>query len=49
MVTITVPLEEYLQLQDDSDFLRCLRNAGVDNWEWYGEAVREHYGEEDED
>ena len=49
MVMVTIPQEEYLKLHDDSDFLRCLRNNGVDNWEWYGEALREHYGEEEDE
>lgn len=29
---------EYKELRDDSQFLRNLRDAGVDNWEGY------HYG-----
>lgn len=36
MVTIT--REEYDRLRSDSDFLACLRGAGVDNWQGYPEA-----------
>lgn len=35
-----VELEEYLEeLLDDSLKLNALIAAGVDNWEWYGEAM----------
>jgi hypothetical protein len=37
--TITLSQEEYDNLREDSLFLSALREAGVDNWEWYGEAV----------
>lgn len=40
--TITVSKEEYRQLQLDSLKLQCLDEGGVDNWEWYGEAIREY-------
>jgi hypothetical protein len=40
--TITVSKEEYKQLQSDSLKLQCLDEGGVDNWEWYGEAMREY-------
>lgn len=36
MVTITK--EEYDSLVSDSEFLDCLRAAGVDDWESYGIA-----------
>lgn len=36
MVTIT--LEEYEELIEDSEVLRFLRKAGVDNWEGYSYA-----------
>jgi hypothetical protein len=38
--TVTIPLSEYTDLQQDSIFLECLRMSGVDNWEWYDEACR---------
>lgn len=37
-----VDSDEYEELLDDSLFLNCLRNNGVDNWDWYGEAVEEY-------
>lgn len=33
--TITLTLDEYQELKWDSDFLKCLMAAGVDNWEGY--------------
>ena len=37
-----VESDEYEELLDDSLFLNCLRNNGVDNWDWYDEAVTEY-------
>lgn len=37
-----IPSEEYEEMYDDGLFLNCLRNNGVDNWEWYDEAVEEY-------
>lgn len=37
-----VDSDEYEELLDDSLFLNCLRNNGVDNWDWYSEAVKEY-------
>ena len=34
-VTITISLQEYANLLDDKQFLNCLINAGVNNWEGY--------------
>lgn len=52
MVTITK--KEYERLRRNEDLLECLNDSGVDNWEWYDEAMREHvknfpeyYGVED--
>lgn len=41
---------EYEYLLDDQLTLNCLEDAGVDNWEWYDEAMmayrqRKIYGE----
>ncbi|MCK5709784.1 MAG: hypothetical protein KAI07_04530 [Deltaproteobacteria bacterium] len=33
--TITVPLSDYKQLQEDARFARCLQACGVDNWSGY--------------
>jgi len=40
--TVTVDKEEYEELKDEVLFLECLRGAGVDNWDWYGEAIEEY-------
>lgn len=45
MVEITAA--EYTDLVNDSNKLRCLENAGVDNWEGYDFAMEEFYGDED--
>jgi len=37
-----VESDEYEELLDDSLFLTCLQNNGVDNWDWYSEAVEEY-------
>lgn len=37
--TITIPLEKYIQLLLDEEQLYRLDIGGVDNWEWYGEAM----------
>ncbi len=36
---ITIPKYEYNSLCQDSMKLRALEQAGVDNWEWYGDAM----------
>lgn len=40
--TVTISREEYLSLVNDSLFLNALRNAGVDNWDYYDIAVEEY-------
>lgn len=37
--TVTIPKSEYDSLKDDEATLRLLEAAGVDNWEWYGDAL----------
>lgn len=39
---------EAVSLQEDSDFLLALENAGVDNWDGYSYAYREVHGEGDD-
>lgn len=36
--TVTISKKEYDKLVEDSAFLGCLRAAGVDNWDGYGDA-----------
>ena len=36
---ISIPLAEYEALKEDGEILAKLYAGGVDNWEWYGEAM----------
>jgi hypothetical protein len=38
--------EEYDRLLEDSRILNALRRHGVDNWEWYDDAIEEALGDE---
>ena len=38
-MSIVMSKEEYLRLQDADEKLRLLEQGGVDNWEFYGEAL----------
>lgn len=44
--TVTIPIERYKQLLRDSKVLNALEAGGVDNWEWYGEALESMEDEE---
>ena len=37
--TVEITRKEYEQLKEDSSFLECLQEAGVDNWEGYDCAI----------
>lgn len=37
--TITISRKEYEELQQAFRKLNALERAGVDNWEWYGDAM----------
>ena len=37
---VTIPLKEYEYLKARDEELSLLEAGGVDNWEWYGEALR---------
>ena len=47
---ITITLNEYHRLKQDSLFLECLDGAGVDNWAGYDEAQKmyQQYKEEEQ-
>lgn len=45
---VSIPLEEWASLQEDSRVLSALRAAGVDNWEGYDVAMQELTDEERE-
>lgn len=36
--TITITKKEYISLLEDSKWLQCLENTGVDNWDGYDYA-----------
>ncbi|MGG1659514.1 hypothetical protein [Brevibacillus sp. NRS-1366] len=48
MEFVTISVEEYQQLQNDSYMLSCLEACGVDNWGGYSEAMQ-MFNEEEED
>lgn len=37
--TVNIPETEYRELLDRSEKLAALEAGGVDNWEWYDEAM----------
>lgn len=41
MAEVTITREEYDALLNDSNFLRALEAAGVDNWEGYSFAMED--------
>lgn len=45
--TVTISKKEYESLKEDSHWLQCLENAGVDNWEGY-DFARELWREDNE-
>ncbi len=43
--TVIIPGAYYRQLLQNRRKLIALEDAGVDNWEWYDEAMQEFYNE----
>lgn len=41
-LTVTILKTDYNRLIDDSGFLDALHAAGVDNWDGYEEALKQH-------
>lgn len=39
--TITIAKEEHIRLRRAKLMLECLEAGGVDNWDWYGDAINE--------
>lgn len=37
--TVTIPKKEYDELLQAQRELNALHAAGVDNWDWYGDAM----------
>lgn len=46
---VIVPTDRFNELLRNERILYALEAAGVDNWEWYGDALEEFWEEEDED
>ncbi len=40
--TVSMSLEEYVQLLDSDVMLNYLHNGGVDNWDWYGDSLEDY-------
>lgn len=38
---VTITLKEYEELLKRDEILTALEAGGVDNWEWYDEAIKE--------
>lgn len=38
-----VPENELLDLLENSNKLQALENGGVDNWDWYGDSIRDYF------
>lgn len=47
-VYVKIPLEEYIRLEEDSEWLSCLEEAGVGNWGSIGEAYKILYQRREE-
>lgn len=45
--TVTMSVESYNAIMAQAAKLQALENAGVDNWEWYGDAMEALHNEED--
>ncbi len=39
---VLIDIKEYRDLKEDALMLRCLENAGVDNWDGYSYADEEY-------
>jgi len=44
-----VSKDRYYKMKKELFKLECLEAGGVDNWEWYSEALEPYWDEEDED
>ena len=47
--TVEISKKRYKELLKAERKLIALENAGVDNWDWYGDAMEEIWNEEDEE
>lgn len=47
--TITIEKKRYEELLDIEHRMICLENGGVDNWDWYGECMRQYREEKEKE
>lgn len=47
--SITISQQQYDELVQRSEILAALEQGGVDNWEWYGQSLKDYFGEEEPD
>lgn len=47
--TKRISVDEYNNLKKRSETLAALEQGGVDNWEWYGESLRDYFGDKEDD
>lgn len=43
--TVTISKRVYDSLLDSEAMLTALEDGGVDNWQWYGESLRDYWAE----
>lgn len=46
---VTIPMVEYASLQEDKRWRTCIENAGVDNWSGFNWAMKEFYGDDEDE
>lgn len=42
---VTISKKEYDSLIKSQHILNALEQGGVDNWEWYGDSIRDYFKE----
>lgn len=45
---VSLSKDEYDELLDAADRYYALRNGGVDNWEWYDNAMEDYFDAKDD-
>lgn len=43
----TITKKEYENLVERNEILNALEAGGVDNWQWYGDSLRDYFGDND--
>lgn len=43
----TISKKEYDELLHRNEILNALEAGGVDNWQWYGDSLKQYFGDED--